>query len=209
MYENRGTNSRYSQQRHLVSVANCIRGRCCSIEKWKPVVGFEGYYEVSDLGRVRSIGREYVDAVGVKRHYKGKILSLIDEGRGYHSVMLSAKGRKCHFRVCRAVAQAWIPNPNNYPQVNHKDENKGNNRVSNLEWCTENYNTNYGTCLERRAASRSKPVAQYDLNMRLIRVWPSIKSAEATLGIDNSHITRCCRGKLSKTGGYIWRYAES
>ena len=120
--------------------------------------------------------------------------------------MLSAKGKKATPRVCRVVALAWIPNPNQYPQVNHKDENKTNNFVDNLEWCTGEYNTNYGTGIERRANKISKPVLQFDLNGELIRKWQSIRSAETALGIDNSRITRCCRGKLRQTGGFIWRY---
>ena len=155
---------------------------------------------------MRSLDREYVDAQGHTRHYKGKILALCDAGKGYQNVMLSAKGKKATPRVCRVVALAWIPNPNQYPQVNHKDENKTNNFVDNLEWCTGEYNTNYGTGIERRANKISKPVLQFDLNGELIRKWQSIQSAETALGIDNSHITRCCRGKLRQTGGFIWRY---
>lgn len=190
----------------MVSAPNRERGRCCRIEEWRDIAGFEGFYQVSNLGRVRSLDRTYVDAVGVERHYKGKYLTPCDDGKGYRNVMLQANGKRKTPRLCRIVATAFIPNPNQLPQVNHKDENKANDAAENLEWCTASYNTNYGTANIRRSVKHSKPVLQYDLNMNFIRAWESTRDVERELGIDNSHISRCCRGKLNQTGGFIWRY---
>ena len=182
------------------------RGWCYRIEEWRDIAGFEGYYQVSNLGRVRSLDRTYVDATGALRHYKGKLLTPTDAGNGYRNVMLQANGKRATPRLCRVVAIAFVPNPDGLPQVNHKDENKANDIAENLEWCTASYNANYGTANARRSLRLSKPVLQYDLEMNFISEWEKIRDAERELGIDNSHITRCCRGKLNQTGGFVWRY---
>ena len=116
------------------------------IEEWRPIEGYEGLYEVSSYGRVRSLDRFIVDSLGHKRFYKGKVLSPIKDKNGYLSVKLQ-EGNK--HNIHRLVAQEFIENPDNLPQVNHKDENKSNNRVDNLEWCDQAYNNLYGTRLER------------------------------------------------------------
>ena len=111
------------------------------IEEWRPVVGYEGLYEVSNIGRVRSIDRYVKTCYGSYRLHKGKVLSPGIRPDGYLVVSLQYR----MFRVHRIVAEAFLPNPDNLPQVNHKDEDKSNNRVDNLEWCTAKYNNNYGT----------------------------------------------------------------
>ena len=112
-------------------------------EIWKPVVGYENLYEVSNLGRVKSLKDN-------KGRYREKIKSSSDNGRGYLNVYLckNGKGKRCY--IHRLVAEAFLDNPNNYPIINHKDENKQNNHVSNLEWCDYEYNNTYGTCVQRR-----------------------------------------------------------
>ncbi len=123
-------------------------------EQWRKVVGYDDYYEVSNLGRVRSIDRTIQYTDGRVVHRKSKILSQkID--RGYYSVTVSKNNDKKLLKVHRLVAQAFIPNTDNLPCVNHKDENKENNSVDNLEWCTYEYNVNYGT-RNRRASERLK-----------------------------------------------------
>lgn len=152
--------------------------------------------------------RLLVDSLGYTRHYKGKIMTLVDAGKGYRNVSLHANGKSATPRVCRVVASAWIPNPNNLPQVNHKDEDKTNDSAENLEWCTAEYNTNYGTGIKRRASKITRSVTQYDLCGNFIKEWSSIKDAANSLGINGSHITRCCQGNLNKTGGYVWKYTN-
>ena len=111
------------------------------IEEWRPVVGYEGLYEVSNTGRVRSVDRYVKTCYGSYRLHKGKVLSPGIRPDGYLVVSLQYR----MFRVHRLVAEAFLPNPDNLPQVNHKDEDKSNNRVDNLEWCDSKYNNNYGT----------------------------------------------------------------
>lgn len=114
-------------------------------EIWRPVVGYEGLYEVSSYGRVRSLDR--YDSMN--RFLRGRILRLFTDGLGYLSAHLSSNGKVKSFLVHRLVAQAFIPNPDNLPQVNHIDENPSNDNVDNLEWCDGKYNVNYGTRIDR------------------------------------------------------------
>lgn len=121
-------------------------------EIWKPVVGYEGLYEVSSYGRVRSL-----DRYDSKNHFcKGRILRLQTAGRGYLSVDLSSNGKTKRFLVHRLVAEAFIPNPYNLPEVNHLDEDKTNNRVDNLEFCNHKYNLNFGTRTDRMRDTKIK-----------------------------------------------------
>ena len=113
------------------------------IEEWRPVVGYEGLYEVSNTGQVRSLDRFYY------RLHKGKVLSPAKDRYGYLTVTLNCNGKSKTIKIHRLVAQAFIENPDNLPQVNHKDEDKTNNNVDNLEWCTAKYNVNFGTRQER------------------------------------------------------------
>lgn len=176
-------------------------------EIWKDIPGYEGYYQASTLGRIRSLDRTIIDATGNQRRYKGNVLRLSDAGKGYLNVMLSKNGKRATPRVNRVIAMTFLDNPNGYTQVNHKDENKANNRADNLEWCTPQYNTNYGTGIHRRTQHIKRPVLQFDLKGNLVKGWASISEASGETGIDNSHITRCCKGKLKKTGGFVWKYA--
>lgn len=178
-------------------------------EIWKPVMGYEGYYECSNLGRVRSVDR-YVN----NRHKnglqfkRGQILKTASQ-RGYRILILSKEGKQVCKKVHRLVAESFIPNPDNLPFVNHKDENKTNNCVDNLEWCTVKYNSNYGTATEKRlnnAKKHSKPVLQFDLNGNFIKEWSSINLIEKELGYFSALIIGCCKQKYKQGYGYIWRY---
>ncbi len=131
-------------------------------EIWKPVKGYEGLYEVSSEGRVRSLDRDqlYVrNGKMLNMHLKGQIVKPMQRQHGYLGVMLYGRGghKVRGFKTCsihRLVAEAFLPNPNNLPEVNHKDEDKTNNRLDNLEWMSHKDNTNYGTAQKRRVAKR-------------------------------------------------------
>lgn len=123
-----------------------------SEEIWKPIPEYEGIYEVSNFGNVRSVDR-YLDCKikNVNKHlWKGRIISQQKRKDGRLTVALYSHSKRKRMLVHRVVADAFIPNPNNYPCINHKDENPANNKVENLEWCTYKYNNNYGTFAERR-----------------------------------------------------------
>ena len=159
------------------------------MEVYKQIIGYEGLYEVSNLGNVKSLNYLHTG--------QEKLLSPAFDKDGYLLVVLSKNGEKKTCKVHRLVAQAFLPNPNNYPEINHKDENKLNNSVNNLEWCTAQYNHDY---------SLSKQVEQYDLSGNYIATWKSTVEIQRQLGFDQSSISKCCLGKLKTSHGYIWKY---
>ena len=173
-------------------------------EIWKPIKGYEGLYEVSNFGRIRSLDAYKKGRNGSVRFCKGRILKPFTDTSGYLQVGLFKNGKRKIHLVNRLVAQAFIDNPDNLPQVNHKDENKQNNVVSNLEWCTHEYNINYGTRIERC----SKPVLQYTLDGEFIREWASATQAKIEGGFHQGHIAACCRGEQNKHKNCIWKYKE-
>lgn len=175
-------------------------------EIWKPISGYEGLYEVSSCGRVKSVERDFVDSIGRKYTVKERILKGAPCG-GYFIVTLrDNKGKRKNPRIHRLVAEAFIPNPDNKPQVNHKDEIKTNNHVENLEWVSAKENCNYGTRNERMAKAKGKPVAQYTEDGEFVKVWQSICEAECQLGL--CHISEVVRGYRKISGGFVWRYAK-
>ncbi len=164
---------------------------------WKDIKDYEGIYQVSNDGKVKSLERINSNNCWVKE----KILKQTIDPKGYQRVMLSKNGKKENARVHRLVAEEFIPNPNNYPQINHKDENKTNNHVSNLEWCNEKYNINYGTGKERR----SRKV----ICITTGKVYNSIKEATEFHNIsDKSGITKACQGKRNTCYGLKWMYYD-
>ena len=182
-----------------------MKGHKIMSETWKDVAGYEGLYQVSDRGNVRSR----------RRHgSRGGILKPGTNGKGYLWVMLSLNGKTNVLYVHRLVAEAFIPNPSNFPVINHKDENPANNSVDNLEWCTQKYNCNYGTFGSKIAAklkgrfngSLAKAVLQYDKSGNLVREWPSAREVQRQTGFAQSHISECCRGKYKSAHGYIWKF---
>lgn len=179
-------------------------------EIWKNIPGYENY-RVSSIGRVRS---DYIISGRwnklVRRKYP-MILRQDISHDGYLRVSLSKNGKPKHFMVHRLVAMAFIPNPDNLPEINHKDENTQNNVVSNLEWCTRKHNANYGTLPQRESEwglnhpAKSIPVQQL-YEGEVIAEFPSINEAVRQTGISEKGIGRCCMGKQETSGGFKWRY---
>ena len=166
------------------------------METWKAIAGYEGLYEVSNQGRVRSM-----------KYGKEKILKQ-GKTNGYLHVCLFKDGYGKTIRVHRLVAETFIPNPNNLETVNHKDEVKTNNIVSNLEWMSKIDNINYGTRNKRIAEALSNQVQMLDKKTcELLATFPSTHEAERVTGIAQQHISSCCNGKLKSAGGYVWRYS--
>lgn len=176
-------------------------------EIWKDIEGYEGVYQVSNLGRVKSLTRFKKDGKSGGGHIqKEKILKPKIGTSGYLEVDLRRNGGHKYVRIHRLVAQTFILNFDNLPIVNHKDENKTNNCVDNLEWCSVKYNTNYGTTRERSSEKRRKPVVQIDRTNKIINVYPSIKEAKRKTGV--GHISCCCNNRRKTAGGYKWRYTD-
>lgn len=178
-------------------------------EIWKDVVGYEGLYQVSNLGNVKSLVRN-------------KILKPDISNSGYLRLALF-KNKVCMKKnIHRLVAEAFIPNPENKPQVNHINGVKTDNKVDNLEWCTrsENQIHAYKTGLQKPSDYQknivskiakdrcSKKVNQYDLQGQFIKQWFCMMDAERDCGINNAGISSCCKGKRKQAGGFIWRYAD-
>ena len=172
-------------------------------EVWKPVKGYEGSYEVSNLGNVRSLSR-VVHRTTSDRFVRGQTMSKQLMPNGYESVTLRKNGRQRRLYVHRLVAEAFLPNEQSLREVNHRDENKSNNTLENLEWCSHSYNMKYAGGSIRRIKNRRKPVVVIDSG-RPVR-FESIARAANWLGVGITTVSRCChhvkgtkrvRGKLT------------
>lgn len=169
-------------------------------EIWEEIKGYGGSYLISNLGNIKSI------------HKNWSILNKKVDRYGYYCATLSLNGKHKTFTIHRLVAQAFIPNPENKPQVNHKDGNKLNNCVENLEWCTnkENHIHAWKIGLQKKRFGKyndkSKRVYQYDKQMNFICEYESTRDVERKTGFDHSHISDCCIGKTKQAYGYIWKY---
>lgn len=175
-------------------------------EIWKDITGYEGLYQISSLGNVKSL----FDNNGKRRDH---ILSGGNDADGYKIVLLYKDRKRSTKKVHRLVAEAFIPNPNNYPQVNHKDENKSNNYADNLEWCTLLYNIRYGTGIRRHGLKIKGKYNNTKLCKKVIcietgTVYPSAAEAGRQLNIASTHIIRAIREKNRTAGKYHWNYAE-
>lgn len=169
------------------------------MEVWKDVKGYEGLYQVSSHGRLKRVFRNK------KEHF----LTGKRDKDGYTQVILSRNQKKKHFRLHRLVAEAFKPNPDSKPEVNHKDRNKQNNNASNLEWVTGSENVQHSFQTGRNV--RKKPILQLTKNMELVASWDSIADASRETGIKHSNISACCNKRkwYNTAGGYIWRYKEA
>ena len=178
-------------------------------EEWRDIKGYEGKYQVSNLGRVYSF-------------HKKDVLKTLKHPKGYLMIRLSKNGKGKTFRIHILVAIHFIPNPNNYSQVNHRDENKSNNCVSNLEWCTAEYNNSYGTRTQRISESmKGKHKGSKNYNARKVQCittgkeFNCIKEAAEYYSIDNGTISKCCKGKYKSAGKHPetgeklkWKYID-
>lgn len=188
-------------------------------EIWKDIPGYEQFYQVSDLGRVRSKSR-----IRNNHYYRGKIRKPQSNGHGYLFVVLSINGKHYQRYIHRLVAKTFIPNVHNYPEVNHKDENPSNNKVTNLEWCTSKQNSNYGNhglhisksskqskrkhiaCINN-GMKTAKPVIQLTLNGKVVKCWESMGQAAKQGGFSRCNIRQCCNGQYKQHKGYKWKFA--
>lgn len=154
-------------------------------EIWKDIPNYEGLYQASNLGKIKSL-------------YRNKILSPCKDKDGYLKVLLYKNKKRKNISVHRLIALTFLDNYDNFPVVNHKDENKQNNRVDNLEWCTIFYNNRY---------KRTKKINQYDMNKNFIKQWESARDIQRELNFDHSNITTCCKKNI-KMYGYYWSYTN-
>ena len=180
------------------------------IEIWKEIKGYEGLYQVSNLGNVRSMN-----------FLKKKIvqnLKIKEDSNGYLSAMTQVKSIQKRYRVHRLVAMAFIPNPENLTDVNHKDCDKKNNAVSNLEWVSRKRNMNHAWENGRMKITRhmegktgilhhlSKPVIQFDIFGGIVGEFAGLSEAEIITGVNHSSIMRVCKGRNKSAGGFTWKY---
>ena len=197
---------------YIIDLLIILRGKCMENEKeeiWKDIKGYEGRYLVSNRGRVKSLERIVIRKNGRKFSIKERILKPFTNHSGYLVVILSGgNGKNKTFLVHRLVCKAFHENPKSKPCVNHIDENKANNVVSNLEWCTYEENNNYGTRTARIAKTQSKPVGQYTLDGELVKIWQSTSDVQRQLGFSQAHISKVARGKRKTAYGYVWKYVE-
>ena len=170
------------------------------MEVWKDIIGFEGIYKISNIGRVKN--------------KNDKLLSPYHNSNGYISIDLCKNGKVHKLRVHRLVAITFLPNPNNLPIVNHKDENKLNNNVNNLEWCNYSYNLSYGsraekmfqTRKERNRINAQKQVIQYDLQGNIISEFNSISEASKSTNMSCGAIWQSCNQGCITNKLYKWKY---
>lgn len=159
-------------------------------EIWKPIEGYPDY-EVSNMGRVKSLN--------YNRTGKVKIMKPIEDE--YLTIFLNGK----KFKIHRLVAQAFISNPNNLPLINHKNEDKYDNRVENLEWCDYSYNVNYGDRNNKTTKALSKPVLQFTLEGDFVKRWNSTREIQRETGFK---VSECCNGKYKTSHNYKWGYED-
>lgn len=184
-------------------------------EVWKDIVGYEGLYQVSNLGRVKSLKRKvYAGRNRMRWQYERILSNNKTNGNGYIVVSLNKESKSKNKYVHRLVAEAFLENPNNYKYINHKDQNTFNNNANNLEFCTAQYNSTYRDAHIKRGLKyrnnlvNSKKVYQLDENENIIKEFPSMAEANRQLGTNHTSIYACINGKQKHAFGYKWKYAD-
>lgn len=183
-------------------------------EIWKPIyqfrgINYQGKYEISNIGNVRSLDRIIqVDGEihkGFNKKLKGRMLPVKIDGNGYLSAVLNSRYKSTAAQIHRLICIHFIDNPNNYPIINHKDGNKLNNSIDNLEWCTYSHNLTHA--IHTGLHKCEKPVNQIcPLTNNVLATFRSITDAERKTGIERKNISAVCRGKRPAAGGYNWEY---
>ena len=181
------------------------------MEEWKDIPNYEGLYQISNLGRIKSLEKMLKNKNGYRKSEE-KILIPQRRKNGYLKVELYKNGQRKTFMIHRLVGEAFVFKPENKCEINHKDGNKENCCVSNLEWITHSENMQHavekGLVLKGGNNDRAKKINQYDLQNNYIRTWECLRETERILKIHSSNISKCCKGKVKSAGGYIWRYAD-
>ena len=167
-------------------------------EVWKDVVGYEGQYQVSNKGNVRSVDR--INHIGSK--YSGRMLKPWYQSGGYLQVGLCKNGKVMSKYIHRLVLEAFVDNPNNLPEVNHLDENKTNNELPNLEWCDSSYNSKYGTRIRRIAQKQSKKVRAVNIETGEVLTFNSTQEA-VRKGYNSGGVSQACRGHYKSATGKL------
>lgn len=165
-------------------------------DEWRPIKGYEGLYEVSSSGCVRSLKRKTTN---------GRILIPVKTNAGYYRITLSKNGERRNFTVHRLVAEAFLDNPERHPSINHKNEDKGDNRAENLEWCTVKYNNEYNGRQAKVGEKRKVPIEAEKNGVKLF--FDGIVDAARSLGVSHGDISGCVRGYYGRKslGGYTFR----
>lgn len=181
-------------------------------EEWKDIKGYEGLYQVSNLGRVRSFDKEVIQkhysGCNSKHIYKGRILKLRKQKNGYLIAYLTINKVQRKYFVHRLVAASFLHKEIDKNYVNHLDGNPTNNNVNNLVWCTQSENIKYAYDNGTKIPPHQRKIEQYDLNGFYIKTWNSQSEIERELKIKQANISKVCLGKRNHTGGYVWKYAE-
>lgn len=172
-------------------------------EIWKDMPEYEGLYQVSNMGNIKSFHKSKKHPNSAEHFLKSTLSS-----NGYYQVTLYKGDSRRKFQVHRLVAMCFVPNPNGYPQINHKNEDISDNRAENLEWCTAAYNNAYGTARLRGIITKSRMVEQYLPTGQFIARYVCSNIAEQITGISRKLIQQCCRGAIQSACGYVWHYAE-
>lgn len=185
-------------------------------EEWKDIPGYEGLYQASSFGNIKACARIIPYTNGKTIHKKERILSLVKGYGSYYTIGLNKNGKHKTYNVHYLIALTFIDNPEKLPCVNHKDENKYNNNLENLEWCSYSYNTKYNNNMRKKIITRNfnnsrgceKKVYQYDLQGNLIKVWDSVRAINRELGYRTPNISACCLNKKyrKQAYGYKWSY---
>lgn len=180
------------------------------MEVWKDIEGYEGIYQISNQGRVKCLPKDVVSTkYGHVRHYPERIAKVYSRPKGYLYVELSKDGKAKKVSIHRLVAEHFIPNVEDKPQVNHIDGNKVNNKVDNLEWVTASENIKHAHNNSLRGEfHKGIAVEQYTMSGEFVRRFKSINKASKITGIDYSTIKKNCEGIFKQAGGYLWRYTE-